>query len=285
MSTICMNPFTLKEDNGGHQVPCGKCYNCKMRRASNWSIRLMNHYEKAGNGLFITLTYDTKYVPISKKGYMTLDKKHVQNFIKRLRQWHEEKVSSISYYAVGEYGGKTYRPHYHIIIFNAKIEFIEKSWSDCVNKKQGIFRKLGEINYGTLTEASVGYTLKYISKAKRIPLHKNDDRVPEFALMSKGIGKEYLYSKMVEWHLQKPNERMYIPLKDGKKAPMPRYYKDKIYSKELKELAAYYYKQKSDIEKEKQINYYGEDYQKVKEEQYFNGNRKLKINSTKTQIL
>lgn len=280
-----MNPFTLKEDNGGYQVPCGKCYNCKMRRASNWSVRLMNHYEDAKNGIFVTLTYDTRYVPITKKGFMTLEKKHVQNFIKRLRQWHKDEAKSISYYAVGEYGGKTYRPHYHIILFNANIEYIEKSWSDCVDKRNAKFRKLGEIHYGTLTEASVGYTLKYISKAKRIPLHENDDRIPEFALMSKGIGLSYLKDKIIKWHLEKSDERIYIPLKDGKKASMPRYYKDKIYSKELKEQAAFYWKQKADIEKEKQILYYGDEYQKVKEEQYFNGNRKLKINSTKSQKL
>jgi hypothetical protein len=280
-----MNPFNLKEENGGHQVPCGKCYNCKMRRASHWSVRLMNHYEDAGNGIFVTLTYDTRYVPITKKGFMTLEKKHVQNFIKRLRQWQKDEAKSISYYAVGEYGGKTYRPHYHLILFNAKIEYIEKSWSDCIDKKNGKFRKLGEIHYGTLTPASVGYTLKYISKAKRIPLHQNDDRVPEFALMSKGIGLSYLKENMVKWHLEKPNERIYIPLPDGKKASMPRYYKEKIYSKELKEQAAFYWKQKADLEKEKQITQYGDEYQKVKEEQYFNGNRKLNINQSKSKIL
>ena len=212
-----MNPFQLKESDGGHKVPCGKCLNCKSRRASTWSSRLMKHYEISETGHFITLTYDTKYVPITEKGFMSLDKKHVQTFLKRLRQWHGKEAISIKYYAVGEYGGKTYRPHYHLIIFNAKIEYIEKSWSDCVNKKQGIFRKLGEVHYGTLTDASVGYTLKYISKAKRIPQHKNDDRLSEFSLMSKGLGLNYLTEKVIQWHLEKPSERMYIPMKDGKK--------------------------------------------------------------------
>jgi hypothetical protein len=279
-----MNPFQLKEENGGHKVPCGKCYNCKMKRASNWSVRLMKEYERSSNGVFVTLTYSTEYVPITEKGYMTLDKKHVQNFIKRLRQWHKGQTLSLRYYAVGEYGGKTYRPHYHILLFNAKFEFIERSWSDCVDKKNKKFRKLGEIHYGKLTEASVGYTLKYISKAKG-SLHKNDDRVPEFALMSKGLGNNYFDSNMIDWHLSKPMERMYIPLKDGKKASMPRYYKDKIYSKELKEMASFYYKQKADVETEKQILYYGDNYQKVKEEQYFNGNRKLNINQQKSKLL
>lgn len=126
---------------------------------------------------------------------MTLNKKDIQDFIKRLRQWQKNDASSIKYYAVGEYGGQTLRPHYHIIIFNADINFIEKSWSICTNKKLKTFSKIGNIHYGSLTEASVGYTLKYISKAKQIPLHSNDDRVPEFSLMSKGLGINYLTEK------------------------------------------------------------------------------------------
>jgi len=282
MSTICMNPFTLSEDNGGHQVPCGKCYNCKRRRASSWSVRLMKEYERSESGYFITLTYNTDYVPITEKGFMNLEKKHLQTFFKRLRQWHGKNHTSIKYYAVGEYGGKTFRPHYHIIIFNANIEFIERSWSECVNKKLALHRPLGQIHYGSLTEASVGYTLKYISKAKRIPLHANDDRLPEFSLMSKGLGSNYLTEKTVVWHKNKPEERIYIPLKDGKKAPMPRYFKQKIYDESEKEKIAYHWKNKSDLLKAQEIAEHGDNLQFVKEQQFFNGERKLKkINHSK----
>lgn len=275
MSTICMNPFTLSEQNGGHQVPCGKCYNCKRRRASSWSVRLMKEYERSMSGYFVTLTYDTKYVPITDKGFMTLNKKHLQTFFKRLRQWHGKNHTSIKYYAVGEYGGKTFRPHYHIIIFNANIEFIEKSWSECINKKLALHRPLGQIHYGTLTEASVGYTLKYISKAKRIPLHSNDDRIPEFSLMSKGLGTNYLSENMIKWHKAKPEERIYIPLKDNKKAPMPRFFKEKIYDEYEKEKIAYHWKKKSDLSKELEIQKLGDNYQSSKIEQYLHGNKKL----------
>lgn len=281
MSTQCMMPFRLSEENGGHLVPCGKCYNCKRRRVSAWSVRLMNQYQHSQNGLFITLTYDTEYVPITKKGFMSLEKKHLQNFIKRLRQWHEKEADSIKYYAVGEYGGKTLRPHYHIIIFNANVEFIEKSWSDCVNKKEAKFRKLGNIHYGSLTEASVGYTLKYICKAKKIPLHGNDDRVPEFALMSKGLGKNYLTQNKIQWHKNNLEERMYIPLTDGKKAPMPRYFKEKIYTPEEKELISYHNKLKADLHKEQLIKQYGDNYQFMIEQKYLDGNRKLNIDKSK----
>lgn len=272
-----MNPFTLHEDRGGHPVPCGKCYNCKRRRVSAWSVRLMEEFKNSQTGYFITLTYDTKYVPITPKGFMSLEKKHLQSFFKRLRQWHNN-ADTIKYYAVGEYGGKTFRPHYHIILFNANIEHIEKSWSECVNKKLALHRPLGSVHHGTLTEASVGYTLKYICKAKRIPLHQNDDRIPEFSLMSKGLGISYLTEQKILWHLNDNNNRVYIPLHDGKKAPMPRYYKDKIYSQEQKENIAFHNKKLSDKTKEKLIKEHGNNLQFFNESRYFEGERKLKNN-------
>jgi len=141
----------------------------------------------------------------------------------------------IKYYAAGEYGGKTKRPHYHIILFNAQPELVEMSW------------QLGSVHYGKVSGASVGYTLKYMSKPRCIPMHRNDDRQPEFSLMSKGLGENYLDEKMISWHLKDANNRMYINLEEGKKAAMPRYYKDKIYSPGLRsEIAGY---QKGEMEK------------------------------------
>lgn len=217
-----MTPFTIRDKitNQSMAVPCGKCPSCYARRASSWSFRLMEEEKISSSSLFLTLTYDTKHVSITQKGFMQIQKRDVQLFFKRLRKTNENKIK---YFAVGEYGGKTNRPHYHIILFNAKQETIQPSW------------QLGSVHYGQVTGASIGYTLKYISKLKKIPLHKNDDRQPEFALMSKGLGKNYLTPQMVQWHKNIPNERLYVNLLDGKKCAMPRYYKQKIYEKnELK---------------------------------------------------
>lgn len=172
---MCLNPIRLtKKVQRETDVPCGRCPECTQRRASGWSFRLMNELKRVSSAYFITLTYATTHVPITKKGFLSLRKKDVQLFIKRLRKLHPKSHDTIKYYAAGEYGGKTKRPHYHIILFNSKLELIGKAW------------KMGDIHYGMdVNEASVGYTLKYISKPSRIPEHKNDDRLPEFALMSK----------------------------------------------------------------------------------------------------
>lgn len=205
-----------------HDVPCGKCPNCLKRRISGWSFRLMQHERTAHAAFFVTLTYNTDHVPITKKGYMSLEKTHLQNYFKRLRKLQPKGSPKISYYACGEYGSKRFRPHYHIILFNASALDIEKAWS-LDNKK------LGDIYIGAVTAASVGYTLKYMCKPSKIPMHQNDDRQKEFSLMSKGIGAEYLSEGILKYHSDDITNRLYCNIPDGKKIAMPRYYKDKIY--------------------------------------------------------
>lgn len=174
----------------------------------------------SSSAFFITLTYDTRHVPLSKNNFMTLDKGHIQAFMKRLRKAHSPEDTgnrSLKYYLAGEYGGDTMRPHYHMILFNAKIEKINDAW------------KMGHIHYGDVTGASIGYTLKYMCKPSKIPLHRNDDRLPEFSLMSKGLGEKYITPAMMKWHKADLTNRMYCNIEDGKKIAMPRYYKNKIY--------------------------------------------------------
>lgn len=173
---MCLTPILIKNKSThqGNVVPCGKCAACVKRRISAWSFRLMQEEKVSTSAHFITLTYDTTHVPITQNGFMSISKRHVQLFLKRLRKAHSgSQASGIKYYCVGEYGGKTKRPHYHVLLFNCDIEHVEPSW------------KWGQVHYGNVCGASVGYTLKYMSKPSKIPLHRNDDRVPEFSLMSK----------------------------------------------------------------------------------------------------
>lgn len=223
---MCQTPYYAKDENlVSIPVPCGKCPECLSRRISGWSFRLCQTARKAKSSNFITLTYDTQHVPITSKGWMSLDKRHVQLFFKRLRKSHVGRVESVEapirYYAAGEYGTTSKRPHYHILLFNADLSKIQDAWG------------MGSVHYGNSTsvnEATAGYTLKYMSKPRLIPMHKNDDRVPEFALMSKGLGKEYLTPQMIAWHKASLLDRMYLNIEDGKKIAMPRYLKDKIYT-------------------------------------------------------
>jgi hypothetical protein len=254
-------------------VPCGKCPNCVARKTSGWSFRLLKQEQVSESALFVTLTYNTEHVPITKNGYMSLDKIHVQNFFKRLRKISEYKLK---YYAVGEYGTERTRPHYHIILFNAKKRDIESAWR--LNNKS-----LGSIYIGNVSGASVGYTLKYLSKPGKIPQHKNDDRKPEFQLMSKGLGKNYLTEQMITWHKDILEERMYVPMQDNKKIAMPRYYKDKIYNESEKNRISRHIEKILEEENTKLEIEHGENVYNYLAQQHINQFRKMYKNSKNGQ--
>lgn len=272
---MCFNPIIVRESKPDEAtVPCGKCPPCRSRRVSSWSFRLMVHYRAQNSGHFVTLTYDTDHVPIVKNRYpMTLDFTDLKNFFKRLRK-HESKSKlapgeqrkSVSYYAVGEYGTENKRPHYHIILFNATVDNILRSWRDLSG------RPLGSVHFGEVTEASVGYCLKYISKPGRIPEYKNDARIREQSRMSKGIGANYLSRSMLNWHHTHGAEGVYCSLRDGKKIALPRYYRERIgYDAEIFEQSATSYlnqirdREQRDIAKMGEEKYYQQKQARIKE--------------------
>lgn len=282
----------------GVKLPCGKCPECLKRRASGWSYRLRKQGDVSTSALFVTLTFGNGMCPKSKKGYNTLVKKDdetqpyerkdgtigfkthplsIPAFIKRLRTIQGEP--NIKYYAVGEYGTENERPHYHLILFNSNYDAVLRVWS-----LDG--KPIGQVHFGDVNGASIGYVLKYMTKPSKIPKHKNDDRMKEFSLMSKGLGANYITEKMKQWHKASP-DRMYITIEDGKKISMPRYYKDKIYGDdpELKDHVAYLAKLRGDKKIENDIENQGDNYEnylRSKEEQAY---RKMYKNSIKNRSL
>jgi len=277
MSTKCITPFYVKDKFTLEYipVPCSKCPPCKKRRTSSWSFRLVKEGERSQSALFVTLTYNTEKVPITQNGFMNLDKADVQKFMKRLRKLSNQKLK---YYVCGEYGTKRMRPHYHLIIFNADKEKVELAWT--LDR-----RPLGQIYIGDVNEASIGYTLKYMTKKGKIPIHQNDDRQKEFSLMSKGLGSNYLTKKMVKWHKNNIEERMYCNIKGNKKIAMPRYYKDKIYSDFEKIRISNHIKEKAEEQENKLINELGENYPQILVERHIYAFKKMHKEAEKNRIL
>ena len=275
MSTKCITPFYVKDKHTGENipVPCSKCPPCKKRRTSGWSFRLVKEGERSKTALFVTLTYNTNHIPITKNGFMNLHKPDVQKFMKRLRKLSNEKLK---YYVCGEYGTLRMRPHYHLIIFNADQEKVERAWA--LNNK-----KIGDIYIGEVNEASIGYTLKYMCKKGKIPMHYNDDRQKEFSLMSKGLGANYLTPQMIKWHKKDLEKRMYCNISDNKKIAMPRYYKDKIYNQFDKFHVSNYVKLLAEQEENKLHEELGDQYETVMVERHINQFRKMHKNAEKNR--
>lgn len=193
-------------------VPCGKCIPCLTTKRQEWIIRLEQEFKYSTSAQFITLTYDQKHMPSD----YALNKKHLQDFMKRLRK--RDGTNKIRYYATGEYGSKSGRPHYHVLLFNTEPELVAKSWVD----SKGI--PIGIMHIGKVTMSSIAYCTKYIIQPELI----TRDKQKPFALMSRayGIGGRYLDDLMVAWH--KEDNRNYM-IKDGQKVRLPRFYKSKIW--------------------------------------------------------
>ena len=116
----CLQPITLKnpakiKTNPSLTVPCGKCAACLSRRRDDWSFRLNEELKQSTSANFVTLTYEDEKCP-----YKSFRKEDIQLFIKRLRKSLE--FTKIKYFISSEYGFRTHRPHYHMIIFNIPLD-------------------------------------------------------------------------------------------------------------------------------------------------------------------
>lgn len=250
---MCMSPTVIRNSETEYHVgvPCGKCPLCIRRKASAWSFRLLEEEKVSTSSHFLTFTYDDDHVSNSRNGYGTLSKRDLQLFFKKLRKASSrnsgvESQSSYKYFSVGEYGTDTRRPHYHSLLFESSgmasvVELVSKCWDK------------GHVYFGDVNGASIGYVLKYMLKKLNWRMGVNDDREPPFTLMSKGIGVSYLDLKMCEWHKSNLLMRMYVNLPGDQKLAMPRYYKDKLYSKEDRELISTFSKERLQAEFDRMV--------------------------------
>lgn len=233
---MCNNKKFIQK--AGYNVPCGKCYACISRKISDWSVRL--HFEEmysTTKPLFLTLTYSNGNLkkPMPNARYSTLCKRDLQLFFKRLRKSASRRSNSkpnIKYLAVGEYGTQNKRPHYHILVFNAHTE-------DCINAWKINGEPIGEIYHGDVSGGSIAYVCGYALSSQSNRSHVlRYHLIPEFHLYSNGLGKVYTTRTTTIHHNRRvlDGDPAHFVMVDGVKRPMPRYYTDKIYTPQIKNL-------------------------------------------------
>lgn len=238
----CLTPINIKNPKKARgytdmflTVPCGKCVACLKRRARSWVFRLMQEDQESYTSAFVTYTYDQENVPLSPNGWLTLDRKHHSEYMKKLRSqlWRDgyrdpedpEKPLKLKYYLVGEYGGQFERPHYHAILFNLP-EFYQVN----EHKLEEIWQK-GRVQVDQVTGASIAYVCGYVNKQTFFYNYgEDDDRIPEFSFMSKGLGLNYLSEEVVKSLKKRLNP--FLTVENGHKIPLPRYYKEKAFTDE-----------------------------------------------------
>ena len=154
---------------------------CRIKRQQEWTTRLMMEYIYQGKkGAFVTLTYDPLHLPDSKK-YVggNLYKSEIQKFLKRFRKYYGTG-RRVSYFAVGEYGEKSSRAHYHLCIFGVDAVVTERITKKCWTKGHSMTVGLDKDGFERMR-----YTCQYTLKKMTSDKDFTDGRNPEFSLMSR----------------------------------------------------------------------------------------------------
>lgn len=216
----------------GTLVPCGKCIGCRLDYSRRWADRMMMELCDNPKAMFLTLTYDDLEVPVTYDGVLTLCKRDLQLFMKRLRKNYPD--IKFRYFASGEYGDVTHRPHYHMILYGISLDdFTIKQIIGYNNLKQPYFSvpsllkiwSKGHILCTDVSYETCAYVARYVSKKAQVHYDPSDyGAQPEFSLMSRrpGIGMKYLESHPDLFDSE------YINLPNGRKACIPRLFLDSL---------------------------------------------------------
>lgn len=221
------------------EVPCGKCAACVEKKSNDWASRIYHEWLYAPTSAFLTLTYADEHLTynnvVLKYGHYiepvglipVLVKEDVQKFMKRLRK---KLGNGLRFFLGAEYGETDGRPHYHLALFGYPqrfhdniLEIVKETWAK------------GNIQYGDMNIRRIMYVAKYIYSTSLIN-HKAENFVKPFILCSRmpGLGYQYYLDKKVrDYHNTTLDTN--VPIDDNKKLPMPRYYRDKIFTEDSKD--------------------------------------------------
>lgn len=184
------------------RLACGQCVHCRLERSRQWAMRCLHEKSLYRESAFVTLTYADGNIPtlqgpcISRRS--TLSIRDLQLFMKRFRKQYG---NGIRFFACGEYGSSTVRPHYHLLLFN--VGFPDAKFFKLAPGGERLFTSkslddvwgLGMCVFGDVTFESCAYVARYVvdkitgDEAE----HHYRGRLPEFATrsMRPGLGRAW----------------------------------------------------------------------------------------------
>lgn len=236
-------------------LPCGRCQGCRLERSRQWALRLMYEKKFHEDNVFLTLTYDDKKLP--KDGSLNVE--HFQNFMKRLRAHHQRCGDGMEsnfnkplrFFHCGEYGDRTFRPHYHAIIFN--LDFTDKVLYKQTDNgplfNSALLEKIwtfGHCIVAGVTFESSAYVARYIMKKVTgnaaedhySVLDRNSgelhNRKPEYITMSRRPGIAHSWYKQFKQDAY-PSDYLIVR---GARCKPPRYFDNQLAQEEPELLAS-----------------------------------------------
>lgn len=254
----CIAPIMIKDPRNlyveGHplymEVPCGHCLGCLKKRQNDYSIRVAEELKSSTHNCFLTLTYRDESVPVgfdesSGEVRLSLRQKHFVDFVKYMRQvLVREGYRSPRIFACGEYGTKTFRPHYHCVVIGACTQMLYKVldyWRD---------------RYGFVLSEDIGLTQKdkqsvgmYVGKysSKGVFIEESPLMVPfiekPFLISSHFLGVKYMEDRLDYFSLVNESShyenfddfvsdfsKNFVYRNGSFTYSLPRYYKDYFYN-------------------------------------------------------
>jgi len=211
-------------------IPCGKCMECRKKKAREWTVRLMEEIKNGNKGIFITLTFNNEsikhlsetvtintlieYYKLFGENVDKVDKKlhwKLKNKLKGykhdneiatlgvrlfLERWRKQFKTSVKHWLVTELGHEgTENIHLHGILWtNKSLKTIKAKWQyGYIFPRDDYEYKINYVNAKT-----INYICKYIYKTDVD--HKEYNPI---ILTSAGIGNRYIkekvYSHEEEW--------------------------------------------------------------------------------------
>ena len=243
------------------QIPCGKCIQCRLSYSRDWANRCMCELKTNPDAVFLTLTYDDAHLHFGH--YVDPDTGAVEvrpmlksddltKFLKRLRIYcQREGISDeIRFFACGEYGDESGRPHYHVILFGLPLDLSKRHWWRRPSEDlpalytHPVFDKNwphGVAVYGDVNWESCAYVARYVVK-KRKGLDAKAQReaqelfgLPpwqsEFVRMSRrpGLGRDFYERAKSSIY---STDEIFVPIGGRSSAIRPVKYYDRLYDVE-----------------------------------------------------
>lgn len=219
---MCLNPIYLQKL--GFSVSCGKCIFCQMSKKRDWKLRCLLESTSHAFNSFVTLTYDDEHLVSN-----SLVKSDLQLFFKRLRKRLNNSIK-FKYFACGEYGEDSLRPHFHILFFGLSDSLADYYCHLCWDK--------GLIDIGFLSSRSISYVVGYTVKKvfDDLDFYSRNNLQPPFQLLSQSLGSDY-----IESHLFDIISDKFVRL-GPHKYPIPQFFRRK-YNIDIKDSVSEYFEQ------------------------------------------
>lgn len=257
---VTFNSTKALIEGSSFSLPCGGCIGCKIDRSRDWATRCMHEAQMHSHNMFLTLTYADEHLPPDYGVHVRV----WQLFMKRLRK--SLGVNKLRFFACGEYGDKSQRPHYHALIFGYQFPDLV---TYALNRGNKIYTSksldkvwpyglatIGDVNYQT-----AAYVARYVMKkqngdgdnaiayyTRRHPVTGLIHQVRrEFCVQSRkpGLGSSWFAKYKTDVF---PSDFVIV---DGKKHSVPKFYSKKL---EEEEIETYKRRRKADSLKRKSDN-------------------------------